>query len=125
MRCPRAESSAEEPSRGQGEARVLNALEEQTASSGDPASVSWLDALWLSPRWICSTGRIAKHALLHLVLLHRCAIEWYARFQPGFRVKRLTATEASYMSLVIPLVCIGITTNFLELFLLFFMALCR
>jgi hypothetical protein len=29
------------------------------------------------------------------------------------------------MSLVIPLVYIGVTTNFLELFLLFFMALCR
>jgi hypothetical protein len=49
MRCPRAETSAGEPSRGQGEARVLNALEVLMASSGDPASVSWLDALWLSP----------------------------------------------------------------------------
>jgi len=124
MRCPRAESSAEEPSRGQSEARVSTALEVQTASSGDPASVSWLDGAVAEPVDL-STGRIAKHALLHLVLLHRCAIEWYARFQPGFRVKRLTVTEVSYMSLVIPFVCIGITTNSLQLLLHFFMALRR
>lgn len=96
------------------------------ASSGDPASVSWLDALWLSPPVDLFNWEKSRNTrLLHLVLLHRCAIEWYARFQPGFRVKRLTATEASYMSLVIPLVCSGITTYSLELFLLFFMALRR
>lgn len=34
------------------------------ASSGDPASVSWLDALWLSPPGgFVQLGEIAKHAL--------------------------------------------------------------
>lgn len=108
MRCPRAEFSAEEPSRGQGEARVLSTLEVQTASSGDPASGRWPDATVAEPLDLFESRNTR---LLHLVLACCTAalLNGMRAFSLASVLSGLPATEVSYMSLVIPLVCSGIT----------------